>query len=606
MRFALPPRAVVFCVALLLAIAFAVIQTLIGGTRLLFSLPALGLVAVAALLALLSRRDESPAPDRVCLWTSAIFFGYILLRALLSPAPYVARYDIFAVLGGLMIYAATATTLTSAKARLALVGFLLGCGVIHVCIGAIQFRDGNNFMPISFLQRADYGRRASGFYVCPNHLAGLLEVLGVFGLSIVCWSRWPVWGKLLVGYAAAVCYAGLLFSGSRGGWASAAASLLVFGILSSIVLQSAGRGLLFKVGAPALLLAALAISLTLFFTQKSDYLMRRVHSTAGDTGFRLNLWRAAAEQWKSSPITGTGSQTYIFYGRKFRTERMQLDPLHVHNDYLHLLCEYGIVGGAGFLIFFWGHLRHGWRNFQRLGPKRLAAVAPRLLSNGLAVNIACCSSIAAYVVHSAVDFNLHIPANVLLLAFVFGMLANGGTEHERKPSDLAVPIVRVGAALLGVVTLALGFRLLPAEYFAEKARTSLRDRQPVSAIYYARRAIEHDPRNPNLFSYLGRARGALAQATRDPAAKTSFQSAALEAFNAGYALVPLDISFSLEAALTYDALGRFGEAETMYAHARALDPRSETVLGLYKAHVNRRAARELHPSKADPGQPKRD
>src|SRR5205809_665038 len=87
---------------------------------------------------------------------------------------------------------------------------LAAAALLTVLVGAIQFRDGNNFMPIEFLQRVDYGRRASGFYVCPNHLAGALEVLGIFGMSIVCWSRFPVWGKLLIGYASGICYVGVL------------------------------------------------------------------------------------------------------------------------------------------------------------------------------------------------------------------------------------------------------------------------------------------------------------------------------------------------------------------------------------------------------------
>ena len=87
------------------------------------------------------------------------------------------------------------------KTRLFLLVFLLTAALGHVAVGALQFRNGDNWMPIAFLQRFDYGRRASGFYICPNHLAGLLEVVGLFGLSVAFWSRWPVWAKLLAGYA---------------------------------------------------------------------------------------------------------------------------------------------------------------------------------------------------------------------------------------------------------------------------------------------------------------------------------------------------------------------------------------------------------------------
>src|SRR6202008_2517167 len=134
----------------------------------------------------------------------------------------------------LLVYFFTACIFTEAKRRIWFICFLILLAMVHVGIGALQFRDGNNFMLIPFLQRFDYGRRASGFYVCPNHLAGALEVLGIFGTSLVCWSRFPTWSKLLIGYATAVCYAGVLLTGSRGGYASTIASLFVFAVLSLI------------------------------------------------------------------------------------------------------------------------------------------------------------------------------------------------------------------------------------------------------------------------------------------------------------------------------------------------------------------------------------
>ena len=131
----------------------------------------------------------------------------------------------------------------------------------------------------------------------------------------------------------------------------------------------------------------------------------------------------------------TGSGTYLVYGRKYRTEQMQLDPIYAHNDYLQLLSEYGIVGAVTFLgIFFAVHWRHGWIDARRLGPKRIA-ISRRLASNAMAMNTGALGALAAYVVHSMFDFNLHIPANVLLLAFVFGIIANPGVTREQQSGE---------------------------------------------------------------------------------------------------------------------------------------------------------------------------
>src|SRR2546423_544459 len=142
----------------LLAAALIAIQVLIGGTRLLFSLPAYGILSLIGLLTLFSIRRAKPEPTHICLLSALLFFSYILARAVLSPVDYLARPDIYAVLGGLLVYFFVACFFTDAKRRLFVFTVLLGVAIVHVGVGAIQFRDGENFMLIPFLQRFDYGR----------------------------------------------------------------------------------------------------------------------------------------------------------------------------------------------------------------------------------------------------------------------------------------------------------------------------------------------------------------------------------------------------------------------------------------------------------------
>src|SRR5205085_7964252 len=155
---------------------------------------------------------------------------------------------------------------------------------------------GNNFMLIPFLQRFDYGRRASGFYVCPNHLAGALEVLGIFGASLVCWSRFPTWSKLLIGYVTAVSYAGVVLTGSRGEYASTIISLLVLGLLSLIVLRRAGTGLFWTIGGISAFAALIIGASAVWFIKKSDYLAERTQNPLSTVSIRLDLWHAAIEE----------------------------------------------------------------------------------------------------------------------------------------------------------------------------------------------------------------------------------------------------------------------------------------------------------------------
>src|SRR5205814_7633958 len=208
--------------------------------------------------------------------------------------------------GGLIVYWFIACFCTSPKLRAWVLIGLLVLAVVHVLIGAIQFRDGNNFMLIPFLQRFDYGRRASGFYVCPNHLAGALEVLGIFGVSLVCWSRFPTWSKLIIAYVTVVSYAGVLLTGSRGGYASTIASLIVFAGLSLIVLRHAGARIFWSIGSIGLLAALLVAGSAFFVIKKSDFLSDRAQNALNTAPVRLDLWRAGIEEWKAEPVLGTG------------------------------------------------------------------------------------------------------------------------------------------------------------------------------------------------------------------------------------------------------------------------------------------------------------
>ncbi len=211
----------------------------------------------------------------------------------------------------------------------------------------------------------EYGQRASGFLVCPNHLAGFLEVIGILGVSLTCWSRWPLWSKLLVAYTAGACYAGVALTGSRGGYLSVLASLLAFGFVSLIVLRRKRPGSWLSFALIGVVALGILVGTAGLLIQRNGFLKERADNIIDPKNMRLQLWSAALKQWHLDPVFGTGAGTYRFYGRQFRSEEMQRDPVDVHNDYLHLLCEYGVVGLAGFLLFFSAHLRHGWRSLIR-------------------------------------------------------------------------------------------------------------------------------------------------------------------------------------------------------------------------------------------------
>jgi len=72
----------------LVLIAFASVQLLIGGTRLLYCLPGCGFLAAAAIMTLYPKWRRSRDASVGCLVSAFLFFSYILGRSLSSPVIY--------------------------------------------------------------------------------------------------------------------------------------------------------------------------------------------------------------------------------------------------------------------------------------------------------------------------------------------------------------------------------------------------------------------------------------------------------------------------------------------------------------------------------------
>ena len=543
-------------------------------------------VAVAGVIVAVAGEFPKVTVDRWCVTSTAAFCGYVVVRALTSPVPYAARADLYLVLTAATVYALVASPLNTPGKRLTLIGALLLFAFVQVVVSATQvIRGGSLSLLIPALETLEQGRvagRGPGFYVSPSHLAGMLEVVGALGLSVACWSRRSATLRVCAGYLCAACYIGIAFSGSRGGYVAASISILVFATFSLLLLAVAGRRKLFILGGSGLLVA-LVLGAGMWMLLHEINFAGKLHRIGIDAG-RLDLWHAAIEQWKLQPWTGTGSGTYLFYGREFRVPTMQNDPVDVHNDYLHLLAEYGIAGAVAFLFFVGAHLRRAWLAFAALGLRRAAIGAPAS-SDRLALNIGAVAALAASAVHSIVDYNMHVPANALLIACVFGIIAAPGLANDQTiPSTFSSVRLRFGVAIPAAVLLIGCARVLPGEYFADRARTALWDEDPEAAAEFALKALDYERQNPNIYFYLGRALRASAAEIAEPEEQVLLYETAIRAQAKAQSLSPLDAAYPLEQAQLYDKLGRFEEAERMFALAKARDPRANYITREYQAH----------------------
>ncbi len=568
----------------------AVLQLGLGGARLGFSLPGYALLALTSLAAIAFVRHAGSPTDRAAIIAGVGFFLYVAVRAWISPVPWLALSDLWTALGALAGYLVIACHLTDPRERLALVFALLALAMFNLVVGARQFAVGDDFMLFGWLRSEDYRGRASGFFICPNHLAGFLNVTGLFALAAATWARVPAWTRLLLSFGALVCLAGLILTGSRGGLLSLAAGLAVTIWLTFRRLRLA-RGT--SPWRPALLIASLlavAVAAILVIGAQSESLRRRATLLLESRqDIRLSLWPAALEQAKVAPVFGTGAGTYLYYGREFRQPGMERDPVHVHNDYLHLVAEYGGVGLLGGLLFLGLHLRAGGRGFARLNLRRLGGGARWPASTALAINMGAIASAVALAVHSVLDFNLHLPANAVLLAMVAGMLAQPSVDLSSTPGpprrQWPLRLLGAGAA---VVLAAVALPRWTGERLAEEARVALRDGDLLSATRLAREGLEAESQNPFLWFYLGEARRRLGEQTKaGPEAARSFALGAADAYQASLFLFPRDSRTLIVLAWIWSVLGRTAEADATFIEALEIDPRHAALHVIFAHHLRR-------------------
>jgi len=151
---------------------------------------------------------------------------------------------------------------------------------------------------------------------------------------------------------------------------------------------------------------------------------------------------------------------------------------HAHNDYLELLAEAGLVG---FLIVVGGVAWFGWRTLEHWFTQHDPKVRGIVLG-GL-------TSLLAIGIHSLVDFNLHIPANALLLSVILGLTSvavhvrqrHGRSDVAFRVRELCLPrplrLAMYPLALALTLALALGI----GKSFAAERKATLAERMEQGA-----------------------------------------------------------------------------------------------------------------------------
>jgi hypothetical protein len=336
----------------------------------------------------------------------------------LSLVPSATRASLLA---GIPLVAAFIAGYASRLPQLKLIlAVVAGMGFIEVLFGFMQ-ASGGSASPLYFTQ--EFAGRPFGTFGNTNHFANYV------GMALVAyiWLAWQSHGKSDRGWSndaysrisgrhmqvlwisgGLVLALGVLMTFSRGAAVSvlpAAAAAAGVALLATGRTRSWGKSILI-VGA----LSVLAIILVGAGTLLSRFDLTRL---SVDASFRSLLASSTLAGAREFWPWGAGWGTYAYVYPKFQPVLIDGFAEHAHEDYAQLLFEGGVFAVSLGCLFLW----LAGRRFVVLVRAAMGEIP--LTESQMAASL-CGIGLLGFMLHSLVEFNMHIPANAILAALLAG------------------------------------------------------------------------------------------------------------------------------------------------------------------------------------------
>lgn len=275
----------------------------------------------------------------------------------------------------------------------------------------------------------------SATFVNKNHFAGFLEMVIPCAVALF-FFPYSKSQKAFILYPLCIMIAGLGFSMSRGGWISMFVGIILYLLL--FLPYTKKKGKVMPIGALVLIIT---LSLITFYYIGVTPIRAKIETTLDDKYLgmqgRLMMWESAFKAIKENPW-GLGLGTFPYRFQKYRPRGIFRRVTFAHNDYIHITFETGILGFVLIVVliermysgiftaynFYAEKLKRGDFDAKYSEPHCISRF-------GLLISIA--ASVTAIVIHSMVDFNLHMAANGIIFSLLVGAamrIAKGMPKEE--------------------------------------------------------------------------------------------------------------------------------------------------------------------------------
>jgi O-antigen ligase len=332
-------------------------------------------------------------------WPLAGFLaiGLIQLALHVTPYPFLTQVELLKLAAYLLIFFLSTQAFRERRHLNNLAWFLIVLCFSVSMLGIVQYFASD--AKIYGFRALTEGGAPFGPYVNRNHFAGFVELTLPTGLALLIFrglrrDMVPLTLLLIV-----VPIGALMLSGSRGGVVSLAFEVAVLAMLARTrkAPQRPQLAALALVG-----LSALALVVWLGAGKVIERLSIN-HPEEVTLSRRATMVRGAAHMFFAHPIVGTGVGSLVAVYPRYETFYDGKIVDHVHNDYMELIAETGIIGSLCGLAFLWILLHDARKCF-----------ATEQGHFSRAIHAGAITATCGLLLHSLADFNLHIPSNALL------------------------------------------------------------------------------------------------------------------------------------------------------------------------------------------------
>lgn len=455
----------------------------------------------------------------IAVWIWLIFVVYAIVRIPTAAVPREALWTVLQLVGAAFTFFIFYQTAGFTSSRT----WLITCVLLVMsllCWYAIILHIRGEAVVLWQPRPVQYGMRASSTYICPNHFAAHMALVACLALGVLMSASFGAGVKIIAGYTLLLILPSLLLTGSRSGFLGLVAGLSVT-IWLHMLRKSWKAAFLSALG---ILGTGVAIVIVLWFTVPS--IQARIYGSMLSNpdpavSSRLMIWADSLRMFRDQPWFGFGPGSFRWVHPTYKEIFAQVRWRFAHNEYLHLLTEYGLVGallmltsGGGYIIWL---MRRTYKTAD---------------SFGAAMGAVLCGALFASLIHALFDYNLHVYPVVQVLAMLAGVTTAALVPVAAGPSSKTAGRIQAG----GVCVLALAVLLVTSVVYAADIYSKKGDKwaeqlkRDQAEVYY-NKAIRLQPNNDQIWFKLGEGHRFKSFWNRDPVVQKQEADKAFEAYD---------------------------------------------------------------------------